>query len=233
MKGQQNNQQQPNSGMDIIYIVGFFMALFVAAWYFFHPTLVRYLFAYRLILAGFIKDCVEILNGLLSVVFLPTISLDNLNFAIENMSGSDVTQISFEQVVIVSNQVNGYLTVPSVILAMVLCGHLVFFKASSRFKEVYNMSTLRGQEKANWPEIVPVVNTNLIKTDIDKTPWNMSVQPIDFAKHHKLLDRKIIDNRPGAEVNKGRACEVFASQLGRRWSSLQELLVMIRRLKSY
>ena len=225
MKGQQNNQQQPNSGMDIIYIVGFFMALFVAAWYFFHPTLVRYLFAYRLILAGFIKDCVEILNGLLSVVFLPTISLDNLNFAIENMSGSDVTQISFEQVVIVSNQVNGYLTVPSVILAMVLCGHLVFFKASSRFKEVYNMSTLRGQEKANWPEIVPVVNTNLIKTDIDKTPWNMSVQPIDFAKHHKLLDRKIIDNRPGAEVNKGRAFEVFASQLGRRWSSLQDFKI--------
>lgn len=225
MKGQQNNQQQPNSGMDIIYIVGFFMALLVAAWYFYHPVLVRYLFTYRLFQADLIKDAIEAINGVLSLVFLPTISLQNLDFAIQNMQTSDVATISYEQVVIVSSQVNGYLSVPSVILAMILCGHLLFFKASSRFKEKYSMASLRSQEKVNWPEIIPIVNTNLIKTDIDKTPWNMSVQPIEFAKQHKLLDRVIVDNRPAAELNKGRAYEVFSSQMGRRWSNLQDFKI--------
>lgn len=222
MKGQQNQNQQPNSGMDIIYIVGFFMAIFVAAWYFFHPVIVRYLFAFRLIQADLIKDVADVINNLLSTVYLPTINLQDLDFAIENMTNADVTQISYQQVVIVSNQVNGYLAVPSVLLAMLLCTHLVFFKASSRFKEKYSMLSLRSQEKVNWPEITPIVNTNLIKTNIDKVPWNMSVQPIDFAKKYQLLDKAIIDNRPGAEVNKGRAYEVFSSQLGRRWSSLKD-----------
>ena len=129
MKGQQNNQQQPNSGMDIIYIIGFFMAIFVAAWYFLHPVLVRYLFTYRLFQASLIRDGVEVINGLLSLVFLPTISLQSLDFAVQNMQTSDVSTITYEQVVIISNQVNGYLSVPSVFLAMILCGNLLFLKA--------------------------------------------------------------------------------------------------------
>lgn len=222
MKGQQNQQQQPNSGMDIIYIVGFFMALFVAAWYFFHPVIVRYLFALRLIEANLIRLVVESLNGVLGLVFLPTISLDTLNYAVENITGADVTQINYEQVVIVSGQIGAYLTVPSVFLACGLCSHLIFFKASSRYKEKYSMNSLRSQEKVNWPEINPITNTNLIKTDIDKLPWNMSVQPIDFAKQYDLLDRTVINNKPAVEVNQGRAYEVFSSQLGRRWSNLKD-----------
>ena len=225
MKGQQNQNQQPNSGMDIIYIIGFFMAIFVAAWYFFHAVIVRYLFAFRLIQADLIKDVVSSVNAVLSVIYLPTINLQDLNYAIENISNADVTQVSYAQVAIVSGQVNGYLAIPSVLLAMLLCTHLVFFKASSRFKEKYSMTSLRSQEKVNWPEIVPVVNTNLIKTDIDKMPWNMSVQPIDFAKKYKILDRAIIDNKPGVEVNKGRAYEIFSSQLGRRWSNLKDFKI--------
>ena len=84
------------------------------------------------------------------------------------------------------------------------------------------MNSLRSQEKVNWPEINSITNTNLIKTDIDKLPWNMSVQPIDFAKQYNLLDRTVINNKPAVEVNQGRAYEVFSSQLGRRWSNLKD-----------
>lgn len=221
MKGQQN-QQQPSTGMDLIYIVAFFMAVAVAGWYFYHPQIVSALFLVRTLEAQVIQSVLTIINDLLSIVFLPKIDAANINLAIQNMTQSDVATINFQQVAIVSAQVGGYLCVPAVIIAGLLSSHLIFFKATARYKEKYSMTTLRAQEKVNWPEIYPVINTNLIKTGIDELPWSMSKQPLEFAKEHNLLNRIVVDHRPAVEVDKGKAFALFTSQLTRRWSTLRD-----------
>ncbi len=38
------------------------------------------------------------------------------------------------------------------------------------------------QKVANWPQITPVLDLDLIKTDIDKGPWAMAMTPMQFCK---------------------------------------------------
>ena len=53
---------------------------------------------------------------------------------------------------------------------------IVFFSNSTRiFKRVYKMRDLAELEKQNWPQVIPVMHMDLIKTDIDKGSWAMAL----------------------------------------------------------
>lgn len=111
--------------------------------------------------------------------------------------------------------------------------------ATMRFNRAHNMNTLAEQEQKNWPQIAPIVNTNLVEEDINQGPWAMAMNPMQFAKKHKLLDIEYIsdpaapwraDKIPKAKIKKDRAFQVFATQLGPLWDGVDKLPKHIKAL---
>ena len=221
MRGQQ--QQQPNSGLDIVYIAAFFMLSGLGLWYFYGNIISRYVLYVRYYEALGILAVLTPIDNFLSALNLPDFELDTINVAVQEILAADPNSVDFQLLNTISNEVGQYLVFPSIVVGVLAGMHLLFFKAGVNFREKYSMQSLRQKESINWPEIMPVLRTDLIKAKIDDPPWGMSLQPLNFAKKYDLLKRVVIDHKPRVQLIKERAYGVFANQLGRRWSSLQNL----------
>lgn len=125
-----------------------------------------------------------------------------------------------------------YLRYPIGILLVLMAWFLYRGHATMRFNKSYNMDALARQEKGNWPQIAPVVELDLVKEDINKGPWAVAQNPMQFSRKHKILDLVIeADKRAAwksegiyqATLNKERAAQVFAAQLGPLWVGAKQL----------
>lgn len=141
--------------------------------------------------------------------------------------------ISFPEVVTLGQAVGDYLRFPFVIILVVLA-FVVYLGNSTRvFRRIYSMREFAQLEKTNWPQITPVVQLDLIKTDIDKGPWAMALTPIQFCKRYKLLEEVRPQRREGMSrrewdkieviLKRGDANKVFALQLGAVWKGVNYL----------
>lgn len=105
-----------------------------------------------------------------------------------------------------------------------------------RYKKRYDMERLAAQECSEWPQINPILNTNLVQQDLDEGQWAMAMPPVLFCKKNKLLKVSIDTSgdmfRKGekfkAELLEDRAEQVFINQLGRLWHD-PESMPMYRR----
>ena len=80
-------------------------------------------------------------------------------------------------------KVGMYLRIPFVVL-LVLMGIVVYITNTSRvYRRTYGMMDFAKLESRNWPQIMPVMNMDLIKTDIDTGPWAMALTPMLFCKN--------------------------------------------------
>jgi intracellular multiplication protein IcmP len=159
-----------------------------------------------------------------------TNNLEDVRSAIIN---SDPSKTSMDQMMLVGSAVGYYLRIPCIIFILFLAV-VVFFGNSVRvYVRTYNMKDLVTLEQDNWPQIVPVAKLDLIKTDIDKGPWSMSLQPIAFCKRFRLLEefkraptegmsRKDM-NKVEVRLKRGDANKVFAMQLGPLWAGPERL----------
>ena len=141
--------------------------------------------------------------------------------------------LAFEDVVVMGQMVGTYLRIPFTI-ALIALAVVVYFGNSIRtFKNTYSMKTLSQREQGNWPQIMPVVNLDLINKDIDVGPWAMGMTPIQFCKKHDLIDtfrRARTENmtrqdakRTEVVLRRGESNKVFALQLGPRWEGVNRL----------
>lgn len=146
---------------------------------------------------------------------------------------SDPTQLTFRDIVHVGQAVGNVLRIPFVIL-LILFAILVFLGHSTRvFKRTYNMRNLIEEEKVNWPQITPILNVDLIKTNIDQGPWAMAITPMQFCKRFNLLEKHKRQpqegmvrkewNRIEVTLKRGLANKVFALQLGPLWQGTAKL----------
>lgn len=104
--------------------------------------------------------------------------------------------------------------------------------AGIRFNRAHTMDSLAQQEKNNWPQIAPVVEIDLLAEDINQGPWAMSMNPLQFSKHYRLLHVQMVldpkapwkkEGIPQATLVRARAEQVFATQLGPAWSGIDNL----------
>ncbi|MAH61227.1 MAG: hypothetical protein CMF42_02945 [Legionellales bacterium] len=221
MRGQQ--QQQPNSGLDIVYVVGFIMVMGIVLWYAYGNIIAEYILYVRYYEAEAIIAILTPIDNVLNALHLPIFELDSLRFALDEIMSTNTNERNFEGIVEISKLIGDYLVFPTTLIAVLAGMHLLFFKKGGNFRQKYSMETLRSLECVNWPEIMPVIKTDLIKADIDDPPWGMSIQPIEFAKKYNLLKRVVVNHKPGVEVVRERSFAVFASQLGPRWRNLKYL----------
>ena len=126
-------------------------------------------------------------------------------------------------------------------LILIILAFVVFLGNSTRvFRRIYNMRDLIRYEKDNWPQITPVVNLDLLKTDIDTGPWAMAMQPMPFCKKFNLLEEIRPQRREGMTrkewdkvdviLRRGEASRLFALQLGQVWRGTQFLPPYMRAL---
>ncbi len=131
-----------------------------------------------------------------------------------------------------SDYIGHYLQYPICFFLLVMA--IVMFKghATMRFTKAYNMDTLAQQEKNNYPQIAPVADLDLIAEDIMKGPWSMSQNPMQFARHEKLLKVEQAQNTKQAWKSEGlakatlireQATQVFSTQLGPLWTGVNSL----------
>lgn len=184
-----------------------------------------FMFKKKLIAAFFTLKLWEI-----SAISVFTHNLDDVRLWIQT---SDPNALNFQDVLKVGQAVGEYMRIPFVLLIFVLA-IVVFFSNSARvYKRTYSMRDMVELEKTNWPQITPVANLNLIKTDIDKGPWAMAMTPMQFCKRYKLLEehRRGIQegashkerNRIEVTLKRGMANKVFALQLGPLWQGTAKL----------
>ena len=157
---------------------------------------------------------------------------ENTNILNQGMNMVRPDSLTWDYATKISDFIGGYLMYPSIFILLVL-GIIIFrSSASMRYTKAYSMDTLVHQEKSNWPQISPVADLNLIEQDINQGPWAMCMNPIQFAKHYKLItvertiDRKAVWRSEGIikmTLIRERAFQVFASQLGPLWAGVDYL----------
>lgn len=107
-----------------------------------------------------------------------------------------------------------------------------------RYKKRYDMELLTKQECSEWPQINPVLNLDLVATDLDQGPWAMGMPPMLFCKVNRLL-QIAVDTSGGflqkgpmfkAKLIPGKADELFSNQLGRLWHGAENMPIHRRAL---
>lgn len=91
-----------------------------------------------------------------------------------------------------------------------------------KLRRKMNMMSLAASEASVWPWITPSLGKKIIDLPIDKGPWAMGLNPLEFARKYSLLD--------GKALNRDRAEKLFASQLGPLWEGPEKLRKSTRAL---
>lgn len=212
-QGGGSGQQEGAMGL-VWVIVGIFILLW-GTWYFAHTELVRLFFHLKLFEISIIQFFVNILGDTKQLIL-----------------STDPGQATFSTVLFVAGNVGHYLRIPLIII-LILMGATLYFKSTTvGFKRTYTMKDLLKTETQVWHYEAPILNFDLVNTDIDKGVWAMALTPMGFAKKYKVLKVK---KRTGethrleshekvvATVLKNKASKVFAKQVGRLWQGIEKL----------
>ena len=81
------------------------------------------------------------------------------------------------------------------------------------------MKKLRVVQNEIYPQYTPILNKNLIDTDIDEGHWRMSEQPMAFCKKNNLLEEYTKDGKLCAKLIRQAAAGQFATQMGPIWDA--------------
>ncbi|MCD6055967.1 MAG: icmP [Gammaproteobacteria bacterium] len=191
-------------------------------WYLFQPQLVRGFFYFKL--------------AEISVISFFTDQLSSLRTWILTANPRTVTM---GQIVVVSNAVGQFIRIPAALLLFILGALVYFTDIRLKFKRTYNMETLAEAERANWPQITPVVGLDLVNEDIDEGQWAMAMTPLQFVKKHKLIilheatsrhQFKVHGLPPTMELVPNKANAVFAAQMGKAWMGIDSLSIHAKAL---
>ena len=220
--GGQEGQGKDPAGTGVLWILAAIFVLLWGAWTFGHTQIVAGFF--------YLKQ-VEI-----SAIQFFVGGLDQLKTYVTTTSPGTV---DIQTLSSVANQVGDYLQIPVITILLLLAGVLFFRSSTTRYSETYTMSTFVHKEIKNWPQSMPVIDLDLVHTDVDEGAWAMALTPMMFAKKYQLLTnptQKYYEDRLKAEmtyhvsVRHERAKQVFVMQLGKLWQGSAALKPHVRAL---
>ncbi len=206
MAGQQQQQSGDNSLAPVWITLLLFLTAFLI-WHFGHRYIVSFVFFLNILQAKLIG---LVLGG------------STLQQEVMLMQTVDPQDIDWGDLVELTNRVGEYMRYPIAAILVFMAFFLYKSNVTLRFKKTHNMNSLKTQEQANWPCIIPAVKQlDLVSQDVNKGPWAMALTPMEFARKYKLLRKEdaILDNpMPGQEmtagIKRGDAKRVFTLQLG-------------------
>lgn len=216
--------QSDNSASMLWGIAGMFAALGVV-WYVFKNQIVDFYLVIKLYEVDF-------LNYVASVVTQNPDYFDQLKSAII-YERSNPAGVKFNDLMLIGNSVGDWLRYPFIILLLILAVVVYLGNTARVYRRTYNMREFAKLESANWPQITPIINLDLLKTDIDTGPWAMAMTPLQFCKKNKLLEEVRPQRREGMSrkdrdridvvLKRGETNKLFALQLGPLWRGTANL----------
>jgi intracellular multiplication protein IcmP len=133
--------------------------------------------------------------------------------------GYNGAQVSWAHINIASVIVGHYLRYP-IALILAICSFWIMYRApSSAMKKVYNLDRLIGAQEQTWPVIAPIVNFNPAESARDPASPVPETLPI-FAEALSPEEWVAFNKIPADvdSVDKTSAADIFARQLGPRWT---------------
>ncbi len=219
--------QQPSQGqessLDFLWTIVLIVGVVLVTWYFGKSYIITGIFYVKSWEIIAVKAILGFLDRIISFLHLPSIDLTSLNKSIDIIKGG-ASGANFKTVTDISVSVGKFIRYPIILILIFLAVRLYFGSISSQFRTVFSMDRLKNTEKVNWPRIAPVVNLNLVKEDINKGQWAMSINPMPFCKKQDLLDEYTKDGKPAVSLRRGIAHRLFALQLGPLWRGNLEVL---------
>lgn len=157
---------------------------------------------------------------------------ENIHRALRGLDMATANNLTLYYANVISTFIGQYLMYPICFVLLLMA--IIMFKGSATmsYTKTYNMDLLIKQEKENWPQIAPVAELDLVGEDILSGPWAMSMNPMQFARHHHLLKVEMVLDRkapwraegiPKATLIREKAHQVFCSQMGALWTSVDDL----------
>ncbi|MEC8978233.1 MAG: type IVB secretion system coupling complex protein DotM/IcmP [Pseudomonadota bacterium] len=225
MSGGGQQGQQGQGGLEAGYYSAGLVIFIALLWIFYKSTIITIVFGFErhqayafIFIVGFLEllitEMIPIQFQHYFLKYVDTTSLKNAVAIMDNNLPENVDVVMFISVVYT---VGFYFAVVTSPILIGLGSYLMFTATATKFKIIYNMEKLRQYESSNWPFITTVLGTKLHKTGLDEGDFAMSLQPMAFAKKHKLLDVKEVAGKTVASVNRARAHKVFTLQMGPQW----------------
>lgn len=218
--GQQNNSSQ---GLELAYYVGGLIVVFGYLWYQYHAKIVEAVLnvqlyqAYAMIFP--LGLAVEVAQDILPAALAAPIILltQNLAAVINDIHSVNYADVTFTEMTYMIGRVGSYFAAYTCPIWLAIAVYIQTAGVATAFDEKYKMEEFRRKESVNWPPINTVLGTKLLASKLDEGEFAMCMQPMEFAKKHKLLDVQIAAGRPIANVNRSRAHQHFVTQMGPRW----------------
>lgn len=220
MRQAPGQQQGGDDSLDFLWLMAMIVVSIGLIWYFGRDYITAFDYQVKLYEIIAIKFVVNGWNDLAAMLPLPVINIDKL-YTWEGLIRNHALGHDFGTVKAISTDVGRYYSYP-VALVLLILGIFVYTKnVGMKFTKMFNMKKLKLQESADWPQIVPIINVDLVKQDLDKGPWAMSLTPTQFCKKYNLIkEERDDDERVVAKLIRGAAYDVFVMQLGPLWTSI-------------
>jgi len=220
----QGGGNQGDNSYDILWIIAGVGVVSAIIWFVFKVQIVSAYLSFKIYE-------LDVLNVLASWVGHPYY-FESLRQSLISARGV-AASIGYSDLMQQGSSVGVLVRIPLAILLLVL-GVVVYVSNTTReYRRTYKMREFVTMESKNWPQIMPVVHLDLIKTDIDTGPWAMALTPMLFCKKHNLLQEIRMMRQEGMSrkewdkievvLKRGEANKLFALQLGPMWMGTDKL----------
>jgi len=215
MKGGGGQQQSGSGSMDVLWISAFVVLQLCYIWYA-HSDIVAkvayYISLYKLKALGAMLNYIKSL-GIINVDNM----LQQVAIANTGIKGLLSTNISINDLHDYVAQVNALFAYIYSFFASLYIVFILFLSKNNSFKKVFNMKSLRAQEKKNW-SYIGVVPKGLLKKGLDDGPWAMSQQPLQLVLNNDLVDQEPVYGQVNLTVRDKHVHELFVRQMGVLWT---------------
>jgi intracellular multiplication protein IcmP len=210
-------QQGQGSDDQTLYVFWAILAIIVTAmllWYVEKQLIVHVVFAIRTAEIAVILPFMKAVAYVASLVHLPQPDLSILYKAKLFMATFNLSTITWSHLEELNVIVGNYFR--WITISIAACGAVYLFRYHrlARYVHIYTMKSFRKLEVQNWPQITPIISTDLIKAPLTKGVWASARTPLDFCKDHNLLSKPTEENDIAWHVNKQQSMRYFMIQMG-------------------
>jgi intracellular multiplication protein IcmP len=219
---QQQSQQSGDDSMAPVWLTLLLFFMLFIIWYTAHEWIVHAIFTVTLFQAK-----------LVALVLGPHTLADEISF----MQTIDPAAVDWDLLMDTMGRVGAYTRYPLSLCVVLAAIVLYRSDVTAKYHRVHDMKSLRAQEQANWPCIMPVVKQDLAKVDINSGPWSMALSPLEFSRKFNLLRKEdpLLDgvkkqDEMTAAIRHVDAKRIFTLQLGPLWEGFEACSLPARAL---
>lgn len=223
-------QQQTDQTANFFWLLGLFVIVGMAIWFFGEKYVVIPIYWFRRIEMDVIIFLAKFWKPVAHFLHLPPPDLKKMHVIRFYLAHADFDHVKWANFAEVNTYVGKFVRFPVIIILGALSIFMYFHYGTARFHTAYNTKTLREKSKEVWPQITPVVSLNLAKEDIEKGPWAMAKLPLDFCRENDLLLVKSIDDRKVWALKQKKAYRLMVLQLGPVWRGIDSVPIYVKAL---